>query len=174
MPSQEELKNLFLYDENSGRLYWRVTNSPRAKKGSVAGHKLHSRQSIQVRVNKKLLFAHRIIWVLVHGALDDTKVIDHINGCPSDNRLSNLRVVTQSENLRNSSLQRNNTSGCNGVNFEAKKNRWRARLQRDGRTVHLGYFPTYEEACEARKRGDKIFGFSDRHGKVDGGIGSLT
>src|ERR1700733_11337823 len=59
--------------------------------------------------------AHRLIWLMVHGRLPrKPKEIDHINGNPSDNRLSNLRIVTHGQNLQNAKLQRNNSLGIKG------------------------------------------------------------
>ena len=42
-------------------------------------------------------------------------VADHINGMRSDNRLDNLRIVTQQENMRNKKIQQRNSLGKQGV-----------------------------------------------------------
>lgn len=51
--------------------------------------------------HKGLFAVHRLVWLYHHGELSANRVIDHINGNPSDNRLCNLRCVTDSENQMN-------------------------------------------------------------------------
>lgn len=80
--------------------------------------------------------------------------IDHINGNGLDNRRSNLRICTHSENMRNCKLYINNKSGYKGVGFHNGK--WRARININKKSVFLGHFDTAEEAhaayCEAATR----------------------
>ena len=59
---------------------------------------------IGVYFNKKIksLRSHRLIWECFHGVIPTGFVIDHINRDKLDNRLENLRVVTQRENSLNS------------------------------------------------------------------------
>ena len=46
------------------------------------------------------LYAHRLIWEVVHGPIPVGLEIDHLNGRKADNRLCNLEAVTKSENIR--------------------------------------------------------------------------
>jgi hypothetical protein len=46
------------------------------------------------------LYAHRLVWETVHGPIPDGMCIDHRNARRSDNRISNLRLVTPAENSR--------------------------------------------------------------------------
>ncbi|WP_441005025.1 HNH endonuclease signature motif containing protein [Novilysobacter viscosus] len=46
------------------------------------------------------LYAHRIIWECVHGAIPAGMEIDHLNGRKTDNRIRNLELVTRGENVR--------------------------------------------------------------------------
>lgn len=71
-------------------------------------------------------------------------VIDHINGDGLDNRKTNLRVASKSQNQFNRSININNKSGCKGVSKFGKK--WRARYQAYGVDTHIGLFNTFEQA----------------------------
>jgi len=77
----------------------------------------------------------------------DGLVIDHINGDPLDNRMSNIRVCTQSENSKNQKMRKNNESGYKGVSFYRGK--YHARIKLNYRTHRLGSFDTALEASKA-------------------------
>lgn len=100
---------------------------------------------------KKMVRLHRFLIPEVA----DGMVIDHINRNKLDNRRENLRICTQKENVRNSPLQRNNTSGVAGVFFDKKVGRWRAQVYKNKKTVHVGIFDDYEDAVTARKNAEK-------------------
>ena len=57
---------------------------------------------ITVRDNgkSKNVKSHRFIYECFHGVITDKRVVDHINNIKSDNRLDNLQIVTQSENVK--------------------------------------------------------------------------
>lgn len=104
--------------------------------------------------NSRQEYLHRVIMT------DTTLLIDHINGNTLDNRKSNLRVCSNSDNLKNRvRLPKNNTSGIVGVRFRKDRNMWYAELKADGIVHRLGSYPTKEEAIEARLKGElKYFG----------------
>jgi hypothetical protein len=86
--------------------------------------------------------------------------VDHINGDRSDNRLSNLRVVSQSINQKNQSARIDSKTGIPGVSFRAKEDRWLLRYRDDdGRRVHKR-FKTLEEATAARMMIGGQFGYA--------------
>lgn len=64
---------------------------------------------------KGLQLAHRIVWILFHGSIEYDQYIDHIDGNALNNRIDNLRIVTQSMNNRNTAMKSNNKSGKTGV-----------------------------------------------------------
>ena len=108
--------------------------------------------------------AHRVAWALATGSWPP-ECMDHINGDRADNRLANLRCVSQGENLRNSSRPHTNTSGTVGVRWVARDKRWIATIGVKGRMVHLGSFLSIEAAIAARKDADQKYGFHQNHGK---------
>ena len=75
--------------------------------------------------------------------------VDHINHNPLDNRRCNLRVCSNSSNRANHRLQKNNSSGLNGVYWHKRDKAWRAQLKYQNKQITLGNFPTREKASRA-------------------------
>lgn len=86
---------------------------------------------------------HRLL-MLVPDGYD----VDHINGNRLDNRISNLRICSRRENIWNSKIKKNNSSGFKGVDFVKSRNLFRARIRTLSGRINLGYFKTAEEAAE--------------------------
>lgn len=83
-------------------------------------------------------------------------VVDHINGNPNDNRKSNLRIITQAENVRNKCLCSNNTSGFNGVSFDKSRNAFASEIRIDRKRVHFMRQKQKEYAVYQRLIAEKI------------------
>lgn len=151
MLTQEFLKEHFHYDPESGLFtVIKLTNGNRRSKiGSVVGSN-HNCGYVSIRINKKLYLAHRLAWLYMYGCFPD-KQLDHINGVRTDNRICNLRNADDSLNQQNrkKAQSNNKTSNLLGVNFEKHINKFRARIQYNGKQKHLGIFDTKEEAHEA-------------------------
>jgi len=83
------------------------------------------------------------------------KMVDHINGDKMDNRKSNLRICTHADNIKNTKMKINNTSGYKGVYYYKNTNKWKAQIGINNKRIALGYFNTAEEAyaayCKAAK-----------------------
>jgi hypothetical protein len=87
---------------------------------------------------------------------DDIKFdVDHINRDTLDNRKQNLRICTHQENSCNLTKRENTTSKYRGVNYQKRRNNWRARITYKGKEYHLGEFNTEEEAFKARIKAEK-------------------
>lgn len=87
--------------------------------------------------------------------------IDHIHGnkTRNDNRKSNLRTATPSQNTMNKSLLKNNTSGVTGVSWNKRKGEWESYITIDDKRKGLGYFSNFDDAVAARKDAEeKYFG----------------
>jgi len=93
------------------------------------------------------MFMHRMILGLEH---EDARLADHKNGDTLDNRRSNLRIATYSQNCANKKLRKDSTSGFNGVNFEKSMGMWLARVYFNHVEYRIGHFPTAVEARDAQ------------------------
>jgi len=83
-------------------------------------------------------------------------VVDHIDGNPLNNSLSNLRKATHAENIRN--MHKDKTVGVNYNKYNGKY-RWIPRLMLNGKSIWLGTYETEEEATLIRKEASlKYFG----------------
>jgi hypothetical protein len=158
LPSRELLRQLLDYDVTTGNFTWKprpremfpsdnafnTWNSRYA--GRIAGG-TKSSAYLYVAVHHTQYFAHRLVWLYVHGdPVPDC--IDHIDGNPINNRFSNLRASTKAQNCANQRLRDENRSGVKGVG--RSHGRWRARIMVNFKDHHLGYFDTLEEAAKAR------------------------
>ena len=91
---------------------------------------------------RSALMIHRLIL-----GITDRKVhVDHIDGDGLNNRRSNLRACSHSENLRNHGANANNKSGFKGVSWREDRGKWRARIKVNRKEHSLGYYDTAEEA----------------------------
>lgn len=93
---------------------------------------------------------HRVILSrMLDRPLHDREYVDHVNGDTLDNRRSNLRLATASQNSMNRRKGTNNTSGYKGVSFIKATGKWRASIRVKGRMKYLGEFDTPKAAYEA-------------------------
>ena len=91
LPSVETLVYLFTYDQDSGKLYNRITRNSKAIEGAEAGV-LGGNGCRQISVESITYLTHRLIWKMLKE--QDPVELDHINHNPLDNRIGNLREVT--------------------------------------------------------------------------------
>lgn len=147
----EELRRVLDYDQATGQFTWKVRiGKGRAYPGKPAGcvHERRGAFDVLVSYNYRIYQAHRLAWLYVYGVWPNG-ILDHINGNRRDNRIANLRPCTPRQNLANSRLRSNNTAGVKGVWYDKDRDKWAARIRRDGKRVMLGRFETKEEAAEA-------------------------
>lgn len=100
----------------------------------------------------KMLHMHRLLCPM-------GDVVDHINRNPLDNRLSNLRPATRSENAINRGKTKANTSGYKGVALNKQTGKYKAAIRVNYELIHLGTYKTKEDAALAyNKAALKYFG----------------
>ncbi len=154
LPNIEVFRRFLNYDAATGILTWRERVSSRVLAGSVAGGD-NGYGYIYLRLQGVLYPAHRIAWILHHGH-DASGEIDHVNGVRSDNRLSNLRCATKSQNQANRAKSAKNPYP-KGVSKE--RSGFRASIASNGQQYFLGRFGTPEEAHRVyMKKARELFG----------------
>ena len=98
-------------------------------------------------------------FLMLSNLLMDDKMITYKNHNRCDNRKNNLRKVTKSQNGVNQKLGVSNISGCTGVTWYKRVERWRAGIKVNYKSIHLGYFDDLNEAIKTRKLAEeKYFG----------------
>lgn len=162
-----ELHERFRCDPSAGLLWWRMSPSPYVRVGdlvnNVADRCNGGLQYNAVRIRRRSYYVHRIIWAMHYGEWPDGQ-IDHINGNGLDNRISNLRVVSNAGNGLNKRRHRNNRSGVTGVSWNKWANKWTAFIAIAGQKLHLGYFTDFDEAVATRRHAAYVLGFDPMHG----------
>jgi len=170
------LHECLVYEASSGLLFWKkrprehfananahgVWNSKHA--GAIAGSP-NMKRRWSTKINAELYQNHRLAWVLYYGCWPEDQ-IDHISGDPEDNRITNLRVVSNTENQRNTKQKKNNTSGVTGVSWHKRGRVWCATIRVDQRQKHLGQFADFDQAVAARKAAEQKYGYHSNHGRI--------
>lgn len=100
--------------------------------------------------SNKIINLHR----LVMGLNDEDILVDHKNWDKLDNRKSNLRIATKSQNNINIKRKSNNTSGYTGVHYNKKIGKYTARISKNGKRLFLGNFNTLEDAIKVRHKAE--------------------
>lgn len=165
MLTVEKLKEVLFLDETDYKFYWRV-----AKKGIVKGMQAGSFDAHgygQIVIDRKVYKEHRLVWLYKNGSFPDGQ-IDHLNHDRRDNRIENLRVVSNTENQKNKPIPRNNKTGYVGVSFSKSAKKYEAYITVNGKRKNLGLHETAAQAFEAREKANKEFGFHENHGKGRG------
>lgn len=110
---------------------------------------------VKIRIKNKEISLAREIMNAPFGM-----VVDHINGNTLDNRKCNLRICTNSQNLKNRKININNTTGAKGVTWRNNKRiPYRASIMVDGKLIRLGNFSFIDDAKKAyNNAANKYFG----------------
>lgn len=137
----EEFNKSFVYKD--GNLFWKIKPNKSVRLGDSIGC-ANGKGYLVVRLNRKLYTVHRVIFSMFNGYFPE--YVDHIDGNPLNNKVTNLRECNAAENGWNSKLSSKNTSGVKGVSFDRTSKKWRARLCTNRANTHLGLYPTIKEA----------------------------
>lgn len=152
--SLDLLKEGLRYEHETGLFHWIKRTSNRIKLGQPAGT-VTKQGYVRIAINGCQYLAHRLAWKYEYGEFPDGEeepFIDHINGIPSDNGITNLRVSSHTDNCKNAQKKSNNTSGSNGVYHQKDESIRHGRLY----VYHYGW-PNGEIRTVKRKLKDSRF-----------------
>lgn len=158
LPTQECLKELFLYEEETGRLYWKYRpensfydlRSARNWNTKYAGKEAGTKDkngAIVFTLECKVHFAHRIIYKIKTGL--EPPYIDHFDLNPGNNLFDNLRPASNAQNSWNKNKYARNTSGYKGVTYDKIHRKWVGRVGFNYKSHGAGYFDKIEDAAAA-------------------------
>jgi len=161
MLTQERLKQVLQYDEETGIFTWLISPRNNVPFGSIAGQ-IDNKGYVRIIYQRKLYLGHWLAWFFVYNKWPDNE-IDHINGNPTDNRIANLRDVTRKQNMENKKIYKTNKSGYSGVTWHSRDKKWNVRIGHYGKRISLGYFDNLNDAISARiKAENQIFTHNNR------------
>ena len=144
--NQEQILKDMVYRD--GMLFWLPRGYGRFDKqfaGKAAGCSLKSGvQMMSYRGGNVLV--HHVVWVYHNGDIPQGYEIDHINNNPLDNRIENLRLATSSQNKFNTRIGKRNSSGIKGVMWNKATKSYRARIQVNKKSIHIGMFASIDDA----------------------------
>ena len=158
--TQEKLRTLLHYDPDTGVLTWRAKPSRGIKVGRQAGTPT-SEGYLALQIDKKKMYAHRAIWMYVHGVWPSEE-IDHINHVRNDNKLCNLRLANRLENSHNTRKHAKSLSGHKGVAWHSRNKKWQVQMRFCGKSYYVGQFSNLQDAVQARLQAEtKLYADND-------------
>lgn len=165
---EEYSKKYLKYDPDSGDLTYKIASKMNRIKPGTKVDKLgpygYYRISLFVERQKVDVQVHRLVWFMHYGAWPDGD-IDHIDHVKTNNKIKNLRCVTPAQNMMNTGVPKNNTSGYTGVTWNKTAKKWQAQYIFKGKCFYLGVFNDKDEAAECVRISRLERGFHKNHGE---------
>ena len=155
------------YDKDTG-VFTTIHSRGSASAGSTIGTTTNDGY-IQISLFGKKEYAHRLAWLLVYGSYPEYK-IDHINGDKKDNRIENLRDVSDLENAKNRPIQKGCSSGVMGVRKRRDTGKWTSSIHINNKCISLGCFSNKDDAIKARKEAEVAYGYHENHNRQLQGV----
>ena len=137
-----ELKCLYLIEK--GYTYNPETGEVKNPRGKILKAKdTQGYLIITINKNKKnyKLFQHHYAYFMTYGNID-FQMLDHINGVTDDNRISNLRSVTNQQNHFN-------RTKAKGYTWDKSKNKWKSQICINNKRINIGLYKTEQEARQS-------------------------
>ena len=129
-PIPDDVSDYFVYDPSSPTGLVRIkSNSARGKLGPT-GY-LSAQGYYQICHHGKNYPAHRVIYTLIHGPISTKAMVDHKDNDTTNNIITNLRLVTNSENQHNS-ISNKNPFGIKGLSKHPLSKKWTGKISAYG------------------------------------------
>ena len=143
--TQDHVKSLF--DYRDGQLY-------RKSNGKISACK-HADGYLRSHINNKIYYNHRLIFLIHYGYMPT--FIDHIDGNPANNKIENLREVTNGQNQHNKTINANNKSGVKNVHWSNSMKKWCVQISVDNKIKTVGFYDGLELADHAAQEARKMY-----------------
>lgn len=135
----------FYIKNRKGKIYTVIIDTINLKKINFKSWQISlPKKYINTKINKKGIYLHRFLL-----NAKDGNIVDHINRNPLDNRISNLRFCSVTENNRNRKFK--------GYSLDTSRNKYIVSLKINGHTKYIGRFNTVKEAIKARIKAEKLY-----------------
>ena len=131
----------FDYEASTGVIYRVLSGGVRKEAGSYTDY-------LRVMVDGKLMLGHRVIWAHYYRE-QPPQYIDHIDRDKTNNKISNLRACTLSQNQRNRKVSSNNTTGLTGVTYVENRGKFKSVIYHKSKPIYLGLFENKNDAYKA-------------------------
>ena len=149
---KSDIQEHFRYED--GDLIWIKRISQRGKIGKVAGYR-NKQGYIIIKCKNGEYLAHRLIFMLHHGYYPIE--VDHEDGNPSNNRITNLRAATRQQNSFNTKTKASSRTGVKGVGIHKPTGHYKVSIKVNGKSIHLGYTTDIEEAKKMYEEASKLY-----------------
>lgn len=154
LPPLNFLNNLFTFNFEEGLIYRKKCLDIYFFNGDIRKQTMHNNKINNLAFNSPHnngylcgpynninYLAHRILYYIYYNT--QPLLIDHKDRCKINNKISNLRAVSQSSS---------NLNRCNKGRSITKQNNYIANIKKDGKTIYLGTFPTEQQALNIMKQ----------------------
>lgn len=147
-----EIRRCISYDPERGLLTWKEKYSKHSP--IVVGKAVGSpnKSGLHFTFCGRDLLCHRVAWFLHYGEWPST-FLDHINGCPEDNRVQNLRLADRRQNGANRSSSKGSSSKYLGVCYAKHTRKWQASIGTPRK--YLGQYSDEKEAARVYNKAAK-------------------
>ena len=145
MVTRERVMEVLNYAADTGMFTWKVRKAQCIHDGDIAGY-IRSDGYRYISLNNRMYQAGRLAFLIVNGDWPNPQV-DHINGIRDDDRIVNLREVSNRCNSQNRSVHRTGKlCGVTLMHDKPRRNPWKARIRIGKNKIALGCFATEKEA----------------------------
>lgn len=156
--SAERLRDLLMYEPETGVFTNRVTRNARSCAGAISGSP-DADGYLLVCLEWRTYKLHQLAFLYMTGEWP-TGLVDHKDTCRSNNAWANLRDVSHSINSQNRRTSYSNSgTGLLGTSFDKTKNKYVAQISINGKQTNLGRYATAEIAhqvyLEAKRKHHK-------------------
>ena len=133
----------------TGKIYWNDKAYHKSKRGKEAGSIVCEEYPYtKIKYAGKNYMRHRIIFYYVHGYLPI--IVDHKNGLDFGDCIDNLQESDPVHNiLKKNKTRKSKTTTSKGVDYRSSRGKYRAQIRINGKTKHIGYYDTEEQASIA-------------------------